>query len=521
MENRVEYIKDRVMPGVVCESVGEYLLPDYNGDVKKILHVGVRVMPSGKFISGDTAEFTGTVGYEVVYIDGDSCISHFAFSTDYEFAVKCSDEKFVNSDIDVTLDNYNLRPIGPRKISAKAQLSGTVHLIEREEVVIDGDGFTDGEPEVLTKDALVRAAYFDKGRETEICEELVHLDGVIADEVEILYTGYEVRVDERDAGRDGARHKGEIKVACLLKCGDSVPEMMEKAFVIEDSFFTSDELPKEALNDARVISSSICVKSVASSVSATADGASVTVSLVTEGKMRISANTAVMLAKDAFLTECGTENEVSEFAYSELLGGATRISSVTGESDASSSGYEGGSFIFVSPKARVNSVEIIDNTVKLSGDIRFSAIACEVSEGDIPVFSSVKADVPFEEKVNVGCQIPKGAKAEFEISVREGEIELVGDKLRMSAKLDLSVCASKDRRESYVSASYKTDTVFEKDPSLVTVYYPDPGETLFEVSKKFHRSPLSVASVNSLTESVFADKTAPLNSLGVKKLTIR
>ena len=209
MENRIDYVKERALTGVVCESSGEYLLPDYNGDVKKILHVGACVMPSGRFADGDSVEFTGSVAYDVVYLDGEGRVDRFAFSTDYEMAVKCSDEKYVDADIDVSIDNYNLRPVGPRKISAKALLAGTVHLIERDVILYEGDGFTDGEPELLCKEALVRSCLVDRGRECEYREEILHLEGVIADEVEVLYTGCEIKIDERELCNGSARHSGE------------------------------------------------------------------------------------------------------------------------------------------------------------------------------------------------------------------------------------------------------------------------------------------------------------------------
>ena len=51
MQTEKEYIAGREMPGIRSESVGEYSLPDYNGDVKKVLFVRPKLFPSGKFVA--------------------------------------------------------------------------------------------------------------------------------------------------------------------------------------------------------------------------------------------------------------------------------------------------------------------------------------------------------------------------------------------------------------------------------------------------------------------------------------
>ena len=104
---------------------------------------------------------------------------------------------------------------------------------------------------------------------------------------------------------------------------------------------------------------------------------------------------------------------------------------------------------------------------------------------------------------------------------KDADITLDGANLVAECALDMYVSIVKDRRESYVCASNKNETEYVDDDTLVCVYYPDEGETLFDIAKKYHKSQLTIAGVNSLTESVFAEKTSPLSTLGVNKLIIR
>ena len=57
----------------------------------------------------------------------------------------------------------------------------------------------------------------------------------------------------------------------------------------------------------------------------------------------------------------------------------------------------------------------------------------------------------------------------------------------------------------------RTDLPFAKDGATVTVYYPDRGETLYSIAKRFHTTVASIAEKNSLSEAVMAgDTDAPL-----------
>ena len=97
MQTEKEYFAGRVVTALRCESTGEYSLPDYNGDVKKVLLVKAKAFPSGKFAGDDSLEFSGTVGYEVVYVDADNTVTHAEFSTDYDAAMRINSESYILS----------------------------------------------------------------------------------------------------------------------------------------------------------------------------------------------------------------------------------------------------------------------------------------------------------------------------------------------------------------------------------------------------------------------------------------
>ena len=155
MQTEKEYLIGREISSLRCESVGEYSLPDYNGDVKKILMVKTKVFPTGKFVGDELLEFSGSVGYEVVYLDAENTVTHAEFSTDYDAAVKINAESYVDSDVRTSVSGCNIRLVGPRKMSVKCMLDNDVQISEKKSYGIVGDAFMEYEPELLLRCANV------------------------------------------------------------------------------------------------------------------------------------------------------------------------------------------------------------------------------------------------------------------------------------------------------------------------------------------------------------------------------
>ena len=61
MQTEKEYTVGREIHALRCESSGEYSLPDYNGDVKKVLFVRPKLFPSGKVVADGVLELSGIV----------------------------------------------------------------------------------------------------------------------------------------------------------------------------------------------------------------------------------------------------------------------------------------------------------------------------------------------------------------------------------------------------------------------------------------------------------------------------
>jgi len=138
MEIGKAYTKRRALAPESVQSTGEYVLPDYQGDVRRVLYSRARAVPSGKYQNADGIEAAGIVAYDVVYLDTDGVLTPVSFTTDYEVGFKCDGERYVDSHVSARVVGYTLRLMGPRKFSARANVECECVLSERAEYTVEG-----------------------------------------------------------------------------------------------------------------------------------------------------------------------------------------------------------------------------------------------------------------------------------------------------------------------------------------------------------------------------------------------
>jgi hypothetical protein len=516
MQTEKEYLTSREIISLRSDSVGEYSLPDYNGDVKKILAVKTKVYPTGKFVGDETLEFSGSVGYEIVYIDGENNITHTEFTTDYDAAVKINAESYVDSDVKTCVSGCNVRLVGPRKLSVKASLDSDIVIGERKIYEIDGDAFSEYEPETLSSYADIIEVAFAVGEPREINEELISIEGAIADEVELLISDARFLSDAVECDGESVTLKGKLTVSALVRNADEQPRTVTKEIAFSEAMTVSDPETFSSL-DARCD-----ISSFKTTVTPTDDGVSVSVALAITPSACLKKNNRLKLITDSYLKERGCENEYSEFGYTEHLCTESKEELFEVKRNLSELGIEVfGDIIYAEAQPRVEKSEINKNTVEIEGELRFSAIACQVLEGGEQQYYPIRFSVPFTQNVNINCQIHENMRANCAVNADDVKITFDENNAFASANLTFFVTLSVDKRQRCLGSSYLTDEEFSRDESVVTVYYPDASESLFAIAKKFHTSVRDIAAANKLSESVFASANHSLGGLGVEKILIK
>ena len=513
----IEFTKIIKAPDVYTETQTEYVLPDYNGDVRKILFTSADVRPSGKFAGTDEIEFSGIVVYNVVYSDSENNISSTSFTSDYDYSVKYSAEKYKDSFADTRIANFAIRLIGPRKISAKASVAGSVRIAEHGEMTVSGSAFSgDEKPEVRSRTVRMRSTTASETVEREYAESLSRLDGAIADEVSVIYSEAEAIADEVTAGVGEVTVKGQLRLSAVIKNADEPAYLLEKILPIEET------VPFESVSEDMSFVPELVVSSLNATVNADETGSEVVLSAIVDFSVVGERNEQMEMLADAYMKSCATENTYEDFNYGELA--ALVVENGTQNAAITRAEFETDRLrevIFLSALPKIESVESSGKGAKIVGEIRYSGIASELCDDGSVSYNPIKFSAPFEENVNINCQNCENLKLEAKAKAYSAGASVDASKLYASCILQLCVTATNDKCERRLSCSEaRTESPYELHPARVVVYYPDANDTLFSVAKRFHTTPLKVALDNSLDVAVSSGSNAETSLKNVKNLLI-
>lgn len=513
MNSEREFVRTIVRPDAIAESSGEYVMPDYQSDVRKILFSEAEIRPAGKFPCEDEVEFTGIVVYNVIYSDAEGKISGISFNSDYRLTVKLPNDNIENVFCEPRITNFALRLLSPRKLSAKCSVCASVRMNERQTFNVSGDAVEQKTLEKLERSVNLRVSSSSATGEREIAEEIKKLEGAIEDEVKVIY----IKAVPASAS---ARLNGEeatvgcrIKISALIENGDDSIFLAEKTVDIEQT------LSYEGADGDTKLIPTILITSERANVRADEDGCTVIADVICEITVRGEGNTPVAIMSDAYLTDRPTANSYSDYKYSEIFDVLELNERHSAEINRSE--IEEGllrEIPFVKAEPRLESVNVENGVAAVRGEVKYSGIASETNDDGSVSYSPIKYTAPFEKNVNLNCQKSDNLTVDARLYSFEADANIDANKIYLSSLLGVTLVASEDKCERILTECSAIDgEKYESAGACVTVYYPDDTETLFEVAKRFHVSLDRLAENNPAAVSAVNDGLAHPT---VKKLLI-
>ncbi len=516
IKSETSYLRNIKCADVYTESTVDYSLPDYLGDVRKILFTDASIRPSGKFAGGDEVEFTGLVVYNLIYLDSEGNLSSAEFNSDYEYTVKCSGEGYRDSLADTKLSSYTIRLAGPRRISARASIVGSARVCEEGKICLSGNALKpDLAPEVSTGVALVRESRISSTVEREVAERILELEGAIADEVSVIYSLAEPIIEGVSCEDDSVTVKGRLRVNALVKSEEQAGFGVEKFLPFEEKIDFDHGTSSELINPK------VSVSSLKLTVNPTENGCDLVADCVMEICLVAECNQSLELLRDAYLKTASTENSYEDFRYHSLVGSSSAKGTHNAELDRSALESENlREIVLMTATPKVDRVELADGKVNILGEIRYSGIASEQTEDKIS-YVSIKTSSPFATNVNINCQNVEKSQVEAKVLAHSASATLDGSKVYFSSVLESSALVLEERTEKVLSDfSLKDGESSLECDAKITVYYPTDEDTLFSVAKRYRTSILKIAQDNDISESVFSSSNPDGKLLGVKKLII-
>ena len=512
-----EYTKMHKEADVYTDTAADYSLPDYNGDIKKVLYTAATVLPAAGYNDGDSVSCAGVVSYDMIYLNSENELDRINFTSEYDVNSRIKADEILDFDITTRVANLSHRLFGPRRVNMKATLQSEIRCVEKATAVGGMDILENSDAECIVKYIDIATNRFAHSGEREYAECIARLDEVLPEEIEVLHTSSCYKIDDIKCEQDGALVRGEILVSAVVRCEGEAPTLYKKEIPFEEF------VEAENIAEYKTVLAAVNVSSLVAETILTEEGAAVNVSLICNYSLSASTNKELSFVKDAFLKSCGCEAHYESISYNTVLGNERRTltkSHTMPISDLTDAAVR--SVVYMAANARVSGILIEEDFATVGVDIKLNGICTSVdNEGELGYFA-VKTSCEQSEKVNFGCQIPENTVVECRARVIDCVAYVDEENLYIDVTYELSADATASKSTSYVSELHAIEgKEFKKKAACITVYYPTAEESLFDVARAYHTSVREIAEANMLSESAVNSFDTSDSLAGVKKLIIK
>ena len=503
------------------EIMGDFSLPEYMPEIRKLLKIFARVSPPAKYLSANSVKLSGEVSYTALYVGGDGRLHSYIFTDGYEMGAAFSPdaEYDINGSISlcasVTPDSLTGRVTGARKMNVKCRLCADVSAYGSSLVFSEGGVPSDTHIQRLVKSSECIACLFGENRDVEVVDEFV-----LEDQSE-SYVSTDCRVFiESVSTFDGyAECSGSVNLRHLVAKANgevySIPHKVSFSEVVE-------------------------VNELSASASATAYGECTEVIFSAElmpereGAQEVSVRARLCLnargyekssveyVKDCFSTERECQNEMQSVELSKLYAAANKNMTVSESVDVAELGVlnESADITVVESYCdpTVEGVELGDSgKYVINGKCRFDIIysqkdanADEMNEDAMPEYYMGELVLPFRYECSEGGYLPERSFIKAEAISPKARIN--GSRIDLGCELAIAYEIGGSEVISAVGAC-RLGEAYNKVPCGFTVCYPDESDSLWSISKKYRKTVASTAMKNNIDDQTDADLSKTLDGI--------
>ena len=453
---------------VTHETSGDFIIPDYQPELRRLLGVSERVLPPARYVSGKGVECNGTVDYTVLYMGADGGVYSLSVSSEYELCVPIDNvDCFELSEgssvaIHTRCDGTTARVTSPRKISIRSKLASHVRAYGN----------------VKLEDGCAESAGIQRlWREVENSRIFTTGSDVIGVETEIGGMGEDARVVSADANvfvknarmtDGGIIAEGDVNLSMLICREDGELRSIQRKLGFEGEIDTCDGAEKGKYR--------ICGSVTDITVNVEDGNIKADISLVLDAMTVCGVN--IKYTADAYSTdrECACERET--------LAISANIACVNGN-------FSQNERLPLSETNIPAGASIIDT----KGAVTFKD--CSSADGKYSFFGTAKYKILYEKDGEYGMaelELPvkysvEGAESDGYTFDATGEI--ISCRIRTEGELlaidsEIAICAD-IFGETSVNAVRKIslgETVEARKGRMV-VYFPAEDEDAWEVAKKY------------------------------------
>ena len=488
------------------EISGDFVLPEYLPEIRRLLRIGVIVSPPTKYISASQVRLSGTVDYGMIYVGGDGEIYSTRLPSDYEISSALLGEGGYGAEnIEIVADAYpeavTGRVTGARKLNIKCRIASDVRAIDRMTMGGDVAAFGDGHIQRLIKNVECCTCIFGENRESEVVHEL----DINGDE-RYINTDCRVFIERVNAFDGYAECEGRVVLRHLMSKSNG------DTYVAVHKVDFSETVEMDGMKSGMPVSAygrcSLIEVAEAHEGSEEGNGG-----LTVSARLYIAAqgfkSESFDYVKDVYSTVYDCETVKSAYDVPIFCSSANVNMTLSESKEIEALGIataDGMTVVDSIASARAESVVKNDNgSCVINGKCRFNVIVCKKNADADPQsneYSVVEAEVPFKYELGGGVDLPESYSVEIEAI--EPNARFDGDKLGFSCELAICLAFMSKERIELVSDIHCGEE-HKLNKNALTVCYPEKRDSLWSIAKRYRTSVGETAKENGIDDKVDAD----------------
>lgn len=482
---------------VTADVGGDFNIPEHMPEIRKLIKVDIRPSAPSNFISGSGIQLNGGIEYRAIYLGSDGEVYCAPFSGEYSLLAPFNDGVSI-SDIDkasvsarVCPESAVSRVGGSRRINIRSRLLARVLALDEKKIDGGAGNACDGHLQRLIK----KNTYCTERHGMKDDAELVCSVPAAENGARYICSDCRVFVEDAICGDGYADCRGFVSVKHIMSRDG-------KPYILTDRIPFSETVEVDGLTSG----SAVCISGTCTEISVAApvsdelsDKMNVTMRLCLEASG--FSRGEMEYVKDVYSTEFECDTGTESYKLPSLL--ACRNGNMTFSASAELS--EAGApermseIIDVSGSARAESVELCGDKWTVSGKCRFFAICGGEEEGEI---SSFETEFPFKYEFEGDAGVAD--RFGCDINVMDVRARSDGERVSFDCELALSCYILCNEEVKAVSETIMGERN-ERGRKGFTVCYPDKGDSLWSVAKRYRASVLETAKENGINGGADAD----------------
>ena len=486
---------------ITHESSEEFSLPDYVPEIRRLLNVRTQVLPESKYMSdsqgGTELEFGGTLTYLVIYTNDEGKLCSLPLTSAYDARASLPTRP-TTVFIDTTVETTSPRVTAPRKLSIKTRMKSRISGWESLDLEAKIDGKSSADELFMERKT---------SREKAMSLKAISMTGITAsDKLDVsdiknpmpIWCDASIVINDTKAQNNSVSVRGEITVKCICESqGDIV--------TVSKSIPLAEEIEAQGASNGDM--ARVCPRCVSLSVSneQSTENEQLFFDLVCELEGELIRNGDVTLIRDCYSTKYETEEEYTvadiyravrvqnaSFSLNESVKRKgkelSEITSIICDPVYEKTDYKNGKAIIL---GRVNLVVI------------------GRGEGDEAEYVSESYELPYKYALDIG-NTGWEIVSKCDVYAKDVQARLEGEKLAVNMQLYPAIMiVERSKQQVLKGATLNKDREIKKDAGSVRVYFPQEGDTLWEIAKKYHTTVSHLRENNDLS----TDSTENIKSL--------